>query len=68
LAFTVDSSFVPGKCFMEYVASDDIYAANSLADKNLIQVQAKVLGADDQTIRFIAPAYSAGVITVKRAE
>lgn len=66
LAFEIDSSFVPETALMHYVAPGSLYARNTLAQPNAVHVEAKVVGLSGQTLRVRMPAYSVGVITVKK--
>lgn len=64
-AIDIDNSFVPEMAYMQYVAPGSLYARNTLADPCAVHTQAKIVGIDGQTLRFLMPAYSAGVITVQ---
>ncbi len=66
VSFELDSGFLPGQCYMEYVAPGSTSAANSLADKDNVHVEARVIGVDGQFIHFEMPGYSVGVITVRK--
>lgn len=63
--FEIDSSFIPETASIHYVAPGDLYARNTLADPDAVRVEAKVVGFNGQTLRFIMPGYSAGVVTIK---
>jgi alpha-N-arabinofuranosidase len=63
--FRIDDSFVAESAYMHYVAPGDLYARNTLANPHAVQVQAKVVGLANQTMRFRMPGYSAGVVTVQ---
>lgn len=69
LAFEIDGSFVPETAYMHYVdTGGDLYARNTLADPDAVHVQAKVIGLDNQVLRFMMPAYSVGVVTVETTQ
>jgi alpha-N-arabinofuranosidase len=68
VAFEIDSSFIAETAYMHYAAPGDLYARNTLANPNAVYVQAKVIGLDNQMLRFIMPAYSAGVVTVQTTQ
>ena len=63
-ALVIDNSFVPATAYLHYVAPGSLDARNTLASTDTVRVQAKVVGINGQTIRFLLPAYSAGVVTV----
>lgn len=62
--FEVDSSFVAETAYLNYVAPGNLYARNTLAEPDAVHVRVKVVGLDNQVIRFVMPGYSAGVVTV----
>jgi alpha-N-arabinofuranosidase len=66
--YQIDASFVPESAYMHYIAPGDLYARNTLATPSAVYVQAKVIGFKEQTLRFLMPAYSAGVVTVKTTQ
>ena len=66
--FEIDSTFNVDSAYLDYVAPGDIYARNTLADKDAVRVQSRIVGRDGQVIRFNMPAYSAGIVTVKTTE
>lgn len=66
--FEIDNSFVPEKAYMHYVETDSLYARNTLENPHNIHQKARVIGIDGQTLRFIMPGYSAGVVTVKTTQ
>lgn len=68
VAFEIDASFVPDAAYIEYVAPGSLYARNTLAEPDAVRVEAKVVGIDGRTLRFLMPAYSTGVVTVKTAQ
>lgn len=66
MAFQIHDSFLPETAVMHYVAPGSLDARNTLAEPNRVRVQAKVIGLNGQTLRLRMPAYSAGVIAVKK--
>ncbi|MBN1795599.1 MAG: DUF1080 domain-containing protein [Sedimentisphaerales bacterium] len=60
----IDDSFIPETAYMDYVAPGDLYAHNTLANPDAVHVQSKVVCMNGQVLRFIMPAYSAGVVTI----
>jgi alpha-N-arabinofuranosidase len=66
--FEIDSSFMAESAYMHYVAPGDLYARNTLVNPDAVRVEAKVIGLDNQVIRFIMPGYSAGVVTVETSQ
>ena len=68
LELEVDSTFIVESAYMDYVSPGDLNAKNTLAGTDSVKVQSKIVGRDGQIIRFIMPAYSAGVVTIKTSQ
>jgi hypothetical protein len=64
MALVIDNSFVPTTAYLHYVAPGSLDARNTLDNPDTVHVGAKVVGINGQTIRFLLPAYSAGVVTI----
>ncbi|MBP8605552.1 MAG: family 43 glycosylhydrolase [Phycisphaerae bacterium] len=68
VAFEIDPSFTAESAYMHYVAPGSLYARNTLANPQAVRVEAKVIGLDDQTLRFKMPGYAAAVVTVRTSK
>ena len=66
--FDIGTAFIVDSAYLDYVAPGDLDARNTLAKTNAVKVQSKIVGHDDNMIRFNMPAYSAGVVTVTFAQ
>ncbi|MBI9016357.1 MAG: DUF1080 domain-containing protein [Phycisphaerae bacterium] len=66
--FELDDSFVADSAIMQFVAPGDLYTRNTISNPDAVNVQAKMVGLKGQVIRFVMPAYSAGVVTVKTTQ
>lgn len=66
--FEIDSSFAVQSAYMNYVAPGDLYARNTLANPDAVHVESKVIGLNNQVLRFVMPAYSAAVVTVNTTQ
>lgn len=62
----ISDAFDAGSVSMQLVAPDSLWARNTLENPNAVHAEERYASLNDQTIRFIMPRISAGVVQVNR--